>query len=237
MKPSPIFVFFEPTSRAVWSAILLVAFFSASLLSAQVKEPVRSIRVHGEMKAGERSLNLVQIVKSQNQIRSSIIAADGVSKVTMFFANDAITLEENLAGERTIRRLSGADAAAYLLDLLALNPEYHFPSKGGFDLQHPIFDGYSVRVQRGPAEDTADEDQLIREIHLIDPSNEEDPVIRTIRYEAYLPADNFGRAPASITFIDNTNGDTGKVRLKEYRYNVGLPDFLFAAPELTETDL
>ena len=227
--------FFKLTLGAARTALLLAALFPAAVLTAQFQDPIRSIRLHGEMAVQGRSLNLAQITKSQDKIRASITAPNGVSKITIYFANDKIVSERNPANTQVVREIKGTDAAAHLLDLLALNPEFHFDPKDGFDLQHPLLEAYSVRIRRDQGVNTTGENPLVREIQLIDPSGEGDPVIRTIRYEDYFPADEYGQAPRTITFTDNTTGEGGTIHLKAYTYNVGLPDFLFEAPAVTES--
>lgn len=229
--------FFAAAFSAARAALLPAAFFVVtSALSAQIREPVRSIRVHGEMVSEGNTLSLSQATKGQDQIRASIDTPNGQSSVTLFFSNKKIHLERQSPGKTSVTELKGEDAAAYLLDLLALNPSYHFRPKNGFDLQHPLFHGYSVRIRRAAESDKSGENQLIRELNLIDSSRQKNPVIRTIRYEDYFPAGEYGRSPRTITFTDNTSGESGIIHLKEHSYNVGIADFLFEPPATTESN-
>jgi len=221
---------FRPVARL---ALALVTLCCASELPAQVLEPVRSIRAHGEMEANGRLLKLSQATKGQEQIRASILAPDGSASVTIYFNGRKIHLQEDLPDRQSVRELSGEDAATHLLDLLALNPEYHFRPIDGFNLQHPVFEGFSLEIKRAEAPDDADEGEPgeqtrpIAQIRLIDLSLERNPTIRTIRYLENFPDGRHGQAPRKIAFTEDRTGEGGTITLKEYQYNVGLPDFLF----------
>jgi hypothetical protein len=218
-----------------------MAFFSASVLSAQFRDAIHSIRVHGEIESNGRTLNFSQVTKGQNHIRASILAPDGSVSVTVFFNQDKIYLEEDLPDNKSVRELSGEDAAAYLLDLLALNPAYHFRPNNGFNLRHPIFEGFSLEIKRVEASDPSDQDESseqirpIEQLRLIDLSVERDPILRTIRYLENFPEGKHGQTPRKIAFTDNSTGEGGTITLKDYNYNVGLPYFLFK-PEGISSD-
>ena len=230
------FFFFEFMALAARAASLLAACFSAPLLSAQLPDPIRSIRVHGEITVGERTLNLSQATKGQDQIRSSVLAPDGSAVVTVFFNQDKIYVEEDLPDRKNIREIKGEDAAAHLLELLALNPEYHFRRENGFDRNHPLLENYSLRILRERVDDGSKNKQLIREINLMDESPGENSILRTIRYRDFFPAEKDIRVPRTITFTDNTTGESGTIHLEAFSHNVGLPDFLFEAPAVTGPD-
>jgi hypothetical protein len=225
-----------PAFRVGRTCLGLIIFFTASVLSAQLREPVRSIRMHGEIESNGRALNLTQVVKGQDLIRASIMAPVGSTSVTVYFNNKKIYLEEDLPDKKSLRELSGEDAAAYLLDLLALNPAYHFHPEKGFNLQHPLFAGFSLEIKRTEPPEGAepvepgDPDKEVRPIEyvrLIDLSLARNPIIRTIRYLENFPAGKHGQTPRKIAFIDDTTGQGGTITLKEFHYNVGLADFLF----------
>lgn len=226
--------------RFLWTCPLLLAITASSPLVAQFPEPVRSVRVHGEMDAGGRTLNLSQATKGQDRIRASVQAPDGQTAVTIYFADNKIVLAENLPEKQSVRELTGSDAAGYLLDLLALNPEYHFRPVRGFDLAHPVFESFSLNIQRveAPAvsrpSSAAEAPQLVKQIQLIDRSGGNETVIRTVRYLERFPEGAHGWNPQKIEFLDNTTGKIGIVTLKEYKYNAGLLDFIFEPPAAPE---
>lgn len=234
MCPPP----FRRHQYLVWSAPLLLIIELATPVAAQLAEPVRSIRVHGEMSADGRTLSISQATKGQKQIRASVQAPDGRTTVTTYFADGKIVLAENLADRKTVRTLAGADAAAYLLDLLALNPEYHL-RPGRFDRTHPLFEGFSLDIQwvdappaSNPAAATSSS-QIIGQIRLIDQSDGEQRIISTIHYLERFPKGPHGWNPRKIQFLDNTTGRSGLITLEAYDFNSGLLDFLFQPPAVT----
>ena len=237
MKKHPFIAIVSLSAR---TALLLFACFSASVLSAQLRHPIRSIRVHGEMTTNEHTLNLMQATKGQDQIRSSVLAPDGGTVVTVFFNREKIYVAQDFPDQKKVREITGDDAAAYLLDLLALNPEYHFRQRNGFNLKHPLLENYSLRIRPEPDDGNSvesDENQLIREINLMDKSRGENSILRTIRYQDFFPAEKDIRMPRTITLTDHTTGEHAVIILKKYEYNVGLPTFLFEAPAVTEPSL
>ncbi len=226
----------------VWSAPLLLIIELATPVAAQLAEPVRSIRVHGEMSADGRTLSISQATKGQKQIRTSVQAPDGQTTVTTYFADGKIVLAEDLPDRKTVRTLAGADAAAYLLDLLALNPEYHL-RPGSFNRTHPLFEGFSLDIQwidvvpalnPPPAGDAP---KIIKQIRLVDHSSREQRVIRTIDYLERFPKGPHGWNPRKIQFIDKTTGKSGLITLEAYDFNSGLLDFFFQPPAVTTDTL
>lgn len=227
---------------ARFSAILLaLAFISlATPLPGQYREEIRSIRVHGEMELNGRTLNLSQSIKGQDRIRATIQAKSGQANVTVFLIGEKILLEEDLPDKKRVRQLSGSDAATHLLDLLALNPEYHFRRTEGFDLRHPALKGFSLKIRREEIPDPDSRSQAnqqmqpIAQIQLFDDSRKKDTLIRSIRYLERFPEGPHGRSPRKIEFIDHTTGATGTITLNEYEYNAGLLDFLFVPPAVSD---
>jgi hypothetical protein len=188
--------------------------------------------MHGEVIADGRTLKLSLASKSQNRIRTTIQAPSGQATVTVFFNIDAIIVEENAPGGRSVRELSGSEAAAHLLDLLSLNPEYHFRPVDGFDLGHPLLEGFSLEILRAATVESAGKPPPIEEIRLIEHSGGNDQTIRTIRYLKHSTDQVHGYVPQTIEFTDNTTGEGGIIEVTNYSYNAGLPDFLFEAPSV-----
>lgn len=219
---------------------LLCFFFFGQLSSGQIPKEIRSVRIHGEMELDGRTLMLAQTTKGQNKIRASIEHKKSPTEITIYLLGERLLLEKRLHSKTTIRELSGPDAATHLLDLLAVNPSYHFRPRDGFNLGHPAFKGFSLKIEREElteaekGDQAADSLQPITKLQLFDDSRKTDSLIRSIRYLEHFPDGPHGRVPRKIAFTDHTTGQTGIITLHDYDYNAGLLDFLFVPPPVSE---
>lgn len=203
-------------------------------LAAQRPQPIQSIRIHGEILNPQGNLPLTVLKKGQDRIRATIHNRQKTAIMTLYVNRRQLRHAQQIGDDLEVRELSGSDAAAQLVDILALTPDYHFRPDGGFDMGHPTLKGFALQIRRAEALAPTDHGQPIEEISLLDISREGDQVIRTIRYLENFPQNGDGQKPRKIAFTDNTTGKIDTIIIDEYGYNVGLPDFLFEAPQLSE---
>jgi len=151
-------------------------------------------------------------------------------RITIIYRGGEIHLSESTPTQTTIRKLNDIEAASYLIDLLSINPDYHFRKEEGFDLNNPIFKGYNVNVEMA-VDDPTNEDDLKREtptrIQLFKVDKEAPKLIREIKYLSFHQSNNEFLKPKEILFIDYSRKRRGRIVLNNHEYNIGLPEFLF----------
>lgn len=200
-------------------------------LTAFQREP-DAIRLHGTMTSAGITVNLSVIAKAQHQIKATVSNSTKSVSIEVFFNEDGLHLHEQYAdGTRQLKQLTGDLAASHLLDLLAVNPHYHFRDRNGFQTDGPACEGYRFVLVRANAPLEGTELYPIRSISIHKDGEAENPPLRTIRYLEFMESTEPYLQPKTMEFIDEVSGESGTIRIHKVEYNAGLPDFLFETPE------
>jgi outer membrane lipoprotein-sorting protein len=220
-----------------WCPLVCVALWLNvfSPLNSQILTKPESILIHATIqRGGGIPLNMVVSSKTQKYIRASIFNATKTAGATIVYNSRTIQTVEESGSERSIRTLSGEDAAGNLFDLIALNPDYHFRKNDGFNFKIPVLEGYHVELRRDrkPIENT--DRYLPNQLLLYKVSDAGNSLIRSIEYISFFEEIAPYFQPKEITFTDEENGEQGRITIQKVEYNVGLPDFLFSIKDDTK---
>jgi hypothetical protein len=133
--------------------------------------------------------------------------------------------ESNL--KSSVRTLKGEDAASNLLDLIALNPDYHFSGRDAYNFKIPIFEAYRLELQMEAKPFKETERYRPMKALLYEEHDAGSTLLRSIKYISFFdPTDPYFQ-PRELTFTDESTGEIGHISVQKVEYNVGLPDFLF----------
>ena len=213
-----------------WSSLLCAAIslLSDTSLNGQIKAKPESILIHSTMQLdGGHSLGMVVSSKEQKYIRATIHNQKKTAGATIIYDGKVIALVEGETFQTTARVLSGAEAAANLFDLIALNPEYHFKKFDGFNFKTPAFKAYRLELQMEAKAFKETERYRPIKALLYEEHDAGSTLLRSIKYISFFDLPDPYLQPRELTFTDESTGEIGRISVQKVEYNVGLPDFLF----------
>jgi hypothetical protein len=212
--------------------IFLLACTAAA--TAQVRpKAVGSIRLHGTMAMEEAEpLSLAVFKGSDHRIRAAIFDETKIAQITLLYSGGHLLIDERTPGGRVRREAEGEEAAANLLDLIALNPDFHFENpESRAILESPVLDGFSIRLAR-KEEAFADTGIFLPDhLKLFRDSGATAELIRSVYFDSFMGSLKPFPQPRKLRLVDELTGETGRIEVLSVEYNPGLPDFLFELPE------
>lgn len=221
---------------------LLLCLSAASGLTAQVALPNRpeytTILVNAELLMDGKPLSLSLGVVGPLKLRASIRDEATGIEVSYVYNEQKLTVVLGLP-DNSFEPIenSADDAVAVLVDLLSLNPEFHFgPGVVANIFSEPIFEGYSVEIKNYPQEPDSEEKPLCQSIRLFRNDEAQSTLIRSIEMLNYFPAVQPYAQPQELAFTDETTGESGQIIVRNVQYNPGIPEFLFELPEIPGTE-
>jgi len=218
------------TPTTSWNTLLCLAIclIGHTSLSAQIQTKPISIVIHSTIQLdGDKSFEMLVSSKEQKYIRASIRNPKKTAGADIIYKGKAIAVVERGTLQTTARVLSGAEAAANLFDLIALNPEYHFKNIDGFNFNIPTFKAYHVELQT-EAETIKETERYRPKKALLYKGHDADgTLVRTIEYIKFFDQTDPYFQPKELTFTDVSTGVIGHITVDKFEYNIGLPSFLF----------
>jgi hypothetical protein len=214
-----------------WLIFISVFFFGALNSLARTQAHPESIRLHASMSMGDGHLSLTLLTKGQHRLRASIQDQQHKSKVHIIHNQEQLWTKQFINGSESIRKLEGTEAAENLLDLLALNPQFHFKQRDGFNLSSSVLEGYKVEYTQSEKPCKETNKHLPESLELFDISKDEPRLIRRIRYISFQKATTPFIQPKELVLTDERTGESGTIIISEVSYNAGIPDFIFKLPE------
>lgn len=217
-----------------WFHILGVIVFLTSLtfLNGQRPATTESILVHSRMHTdNDTELNLIVFTKGQKLIRASMHPANKSHGAVIAYDGQIVKVQEEIVDVYPTKVLEGEDAADNLFDLIALNPEYHFRKRDGFNLEAQVLQGFRIEIQRKEYPIAGTEIYKPISLKLYKVSDSSETLIRSAQYDHFFKDKKPYLQPKALTFTDETNGEKGKIIVESVEYNAGLPDFLFELPD------
>ncbi|MGJ8650366.1 MAG: hypothetical protein ACSHX4_08395 [Opitutaceae bacterium] len=223
------------TYTLVTCAMKLVAVGGApDQISRNYYVTIDSIRMHGIMTNDHSTLDLSVAIKGQNKIRATFLTKQGSSTRTVYLLNGPALKEfHEVDGTLTESAASRLDSVTTLMDLIALNPDYHFQANNGFDLNSPILEGYTVELTREPGAYSGTDKHKPLHLQLFE-NNEGKRLIRSAHFVRFHKVIDPYFQPKEITFTDETTGVGATIIIDRYEYRSGIPEFLFDFPESAE---
>lgn len=198
-------------------------------LQAHAQTFVESIQIHAEMIGDGPQLDLVSYARGQNMLRVSIHDTKKRFGTDIIYRKGKMAAIEQLAEAGVKRRaLTGEEAAGNLLDMLALNPQYHFQQNNGFDLSIKLLDGYRIAYQQTDEEVNPSPHSL----KLYEIEDDGEKLLRSIEYLSLMEEITEFIQPKELRLTDETTGESGRIIVQSVEYNVGIPGFLF---EISDT--
>lgn len=229
---------FIPAPKTGLKAALPLPYAMDSLSARDIS----SIRSHAEVRVfGSTTLETAVLKKGQDKIRMVVKdQAKPAASVWIIYNNGRITRELRGENGRSAYSPQGTEAAVYLFDLLALNPNYHFPEdRNGFNLECSVLEGFSIEIERERAEaDSSDKEPVptIKAIHLHEVDGQQRNLLRSIEYVAFKKFEGSIREPSRMRFMDGQTGTMGRIEVGLIAYNAGIPDFIFELPATEESN-
>jgi len=201
--------------------------FSVSTGPFYANQKPDHIRLHGTIESQGIRLNLSVATKEQKKIRA--VVHDDAKSVVMHivFNQGNLYLRETHSGKRTTRLVVGDEAATNLVDLLALNPDYHFRGEDSLNLGAFESAGYSIELKRAENPIKKSEIYPPTELRLRKKEGDRIVLLRIIKYLDFHDSDMAYLQPKCLEFKDHQSGDSGTIKIDTVGYNPGLPDFLF----------
>lgn len=220
-----------------WRTLLCLALGLSGLVSlnGRVKAKPESILIHSEMQlATGISLDMVISSKEQKYIRAAIHNDQKTVGVSIVLNKNTIQSIEESNLKSSVRTLKGEDAASNLLDLIALNPDYHFSGRDAYNFKIPIFEGYRIELENeeDPIAGTERYPPIKLLLYKVDKSGE--TLIRSIEYISFFENTKPYLQPKEIIFTDEETSESGRIIVHKVEYDVGLPNFLFKLRDETE---
>ena len=214
-----------------WFFCIGIFAFSGITAHAQPHTTTESIRLHGSMAMGDAKLSLTLVTKGQNKLRATIQGEHHQARVHITYNQEQLWTKQSINGSESIRKLEGKEGAENLLDLLAINPEFHFKEKDGFNLNCAVFQGYKVEYTQSekPYKDT--DKHIPESLTLFEIRDGESRLIRSIRYISFQKETTPFIQPKELSLIDELTGEIVKIVIHKTDYNTPLPDFLFKLSE------
>ncbi|MDG1241258.1 MAG: hypothetical protein P8P52_01725 [Opitutae bacterium] len=215
--------------------LICIGIFALGAINAhaQIHTNTESIRLHGNMSMGETNLNLTLITKGQNKLRATIRGKNHLTRAHIIHNQEQLWTKNSINGQESVRQLEGKNAAENLLDLLALNPEFHFKDRNGFDLSSPIFEGYSIEYTQSEKPNLNTGKCTPKALQLSEITDGEAHLIRSIRYISFQKKTTPFIQPKELTLTDEITGEIGKIVIHKVVYNTPLANFLFELPKVT----
>jgi hypothetical protein len=214
-----------------WIIFIGVFFFGALTSLARTQPPPESIRLHASMSMGDGHLSLTLLTKGQHKLRASIQDPQHKSKVHITYNQEQLWTKPFIHGSESARKLEGTEAAENLLDLLALNPQFHFKQRDGFNLSSSALKGYKVEYTQSEKPYKETNKHVPESLKLFDISKDEPRLIRSIRYISFQKSTTPFVRPKELVLTDETTSESGTIIINEVSYNSGIPDFIFKLPE------
>ena len=212
----------------IYTSLLLG--FSAVSFAQNLFKP-ESILIYSTMSMEDGlTMDLATFTKEQKFIRGSIYTDKKLAGAIISYNGESIGIHEKMATPTPPRALSGDDAASNLVDLIALNPDYHFREKDGFNFNIHIFNGYRVELLREDAPIEGTEIYLPTALKLYKKVESDERLIRSIQYSTFFEQLEPYIQPKKLTLVDEATGEEGHIFIDSVHYNAGLPDFLFVLP-------
>ena len=210
----------------VFSIILVAIIANYGDLAAKQKSDF--IRLHGTIESQGVQLNLSVATKEQDAIRATISNSDKSIVLQLIHNEEGFFSRSRTPDSKaTTRKLSGDEAAGNLMDLLSLNPDYHFRTVNGFNLEPMTSEGYTFEFKRSKTEIEGTEIYPPVHLRLFRDENNRNKLIRSIEFIDFHPHTYPYLQPKTLKFTDETSGETGYIKINKVEYNPGLPDFLF----------
>ena len=179
---------------------------------------------------GDVSLKVLK--KGRHWIRATVTKRNRNSESILYFRKESLDVINRLPEGIRTKKLSPMETASNLIDLMALNPIFHFGQQHKYSFKSPELANFKVRIDREPPEYNQSLG-MIRSIRLIHSQNKSQSVVRTIRFK-HAKFDGDGNFhPHTLRFLDEQSQDVGKVIVQRIDYNLGLPDFLFEPPDIS----
>lgn len=195
----------------------------------------QTIIARGSIQDGRDSLNVIMSATEQSALKMTIFNESRSVKISIIFSQGEVFVSESAEEHSESRRLNESESARYLVDMLAVNPDHHFKRIDGFNTDTAALSGYSVILNFPEIEIDSAQRPIPTSIELYR-INKEEPkqLIRRIEYKSFHEPHGQYLRPKELLFIDVINKRKGKMVLDSFEYNLGVPSFIFEAPELEQ---